>query len=311
MRREGAIALGETSLAAALWGTSFPVISVALREGLEPTTFLFLRFALASPLVLVLALTMRKDLRRHFMDRGVWVVALLNAVGFFCQFVGQVRTSASVAALLVNLSVVLAAVGSAVFLKERLGAYKVSGVVLAFAGTALIATNGDLGSVTGGELLGDALYITAAVSWAGYIVYAKGRTDAAGWDPVAVSACIVSLTALFALPPALLFWGAGSMTPLSWEAIVYTAVFNSAIPFVLYQSGLRWLTATSSAIVLMLEVVVAVLISVVALGEAFSFFSAVGAAAVLSSILLVSGVEVRGKSLSVAESGASRVKGSP
>jgi len=291
-----------------LWGTSFPVISVALREGLNPSVFVFLRFAIAAPLMLVFALSTKRGVMTLMKSRALWIVAFFDAVGFLCQYVGQQYTPASVAALLINLSVVLAAVGAAVFLGEKLGAYKVIGVVLAFAGTVLIATNGDLGAVVGGELLGDALYLLAAFSWAAYIVYAKRKTDEMDWDPYAAATCIVSLTAVFVLPAALIAGGPIPTSAAAWEAIAYTAVFNTAIPFALYQAALKHMTAASSAIVLMLEIVVAVLISVVFLGETFTLFSLVGALGVLASILLVSGVELRGKSLSVGETDASPVR---
>jgi drug/metabolite transporter (DMT)-like permease len=307
MRRDVLAALAQTSASAALWGTSFPVISVALKGGLSPGAFVFLRFALAAPVMLLAVLALGRDPWRLFKDRMVWAVAFFDAVGFLCQFIGQQYTSASVAALLVNLSVVLAAIGGAVFLGERLGAYKVAGVVLAFGGTALIATGGSLSGLAEGELLGDALYVAAALAWAGYIVCAKRGTDNRGWDPVA---CIVSLTAVFVLPAALAAGTWEQMSIASWEAIGYTAVFNTAIPFVLYQLGLKRLSAGSSAIVLMLEIVVAVAISVALLGESFTPLAALGAAAILASILLVSGVEARGKSLSVAVSGAGGAQGS-
>jgi drug/metabolite transporter (DMT)-like permease len=296
LRRDAAVALGQTSVTAALWGTSFPVISVALREGLNPSVFVFLRFATAAPLMLVFAFSTRRGVMALMKSKAIWIVALFDAVGFLCQYVGQQYTPASVAALLINLSVVLAAVGAAVFLGEKLGAYKVTGVALAFAGTVLIATNGNLGSVAGGELLGDALYLLAAFSWAAYIVYAKRKTDETNWDPYAAATCIVSLTALFVLPAALAAGGPLPTSPAAWEAIAYTAVFNTAIPFALYQAALKHLTAASSAIVLMLEIVVAVIISVAFLGETFTAFSLFGALGVLASILLVSGVEVRGGS---------------
>ncbi len=292
MRREALVALGQTSVTAALWGTSFPVISVALKGGLAPGIFVFLRFAVAAPIMLGVALTLGKDVRPLLRSRAVWAVGFFNAVGFLCQFVGQQYTDASVAALLVNLSVVFAALGGTYFLGERLGALKGAGVVLAFAGTVLIATNGDLSAVARGRLLGDALYLIAAVSWAGYIVYAKKKTDELRWDPTAVAAAIVTLTAVMVLPAAVVGGVTSNISVASWEAIAYTAVLNTAIPFFLYQAGLRYLTATASAVVLMLEIVVAVLISVAFLGETLALLSWVGAVAVLLSILLVSGLEV-------------------
>lgn len=308
MRREAGIALAETALAAALWGTSFPVISLGIKGGLDPRTFVFLRFAVAAPVMLSLAWALGREVMPLLRNRAIWVVGLFNAVGFVCQFVGQQYTGASVAALLVNMSVVLAAIGAVAFLGERLGGFKIVGIFLAVAGTFLITTNGNLGVVAGGQGLGDALYLIAAVSWAGYILYSKKKMDEQKWDPLVAAACIVAVTAILVVPPALT---AGIGQPLSSEslwAVAFTAVFNTVIPFALYQQGLKYLAASSSAVILILEILVAVLISVIFLGETFTAFAWIGALALLGSIFLVSGVEIRGKSLSVRVTDASRVK---
>jgi drug/metabolite transporter (DMT)-like permease len=308
LRKEVGIALAETAFTAVLWGTSFPVVSVGIKGGLDPRTFVFLRFAIAAPLMLFVAIALGKGVKGLLKSRAVWIVGLLNAAGFLCQFVGQQYTDASVAALLVNLSVVLAAVGAALFLEERFGGLKVAGVVLAVLGTVLITTNGDISVVTRSQALGDGLYLIAAFSWAGYIVYAKKKTDEDRWDPIAVAACIVTVTAVASLPAALTAGFGGVISTGSLGAIAYTAVFNTVIPFVLYQAGLRYLTAGTSAVVLMLEIVVAVLISVAFLGETLTILAWVGAVALLGSILLVSGLEIGGKSLSVSPVDAGPMK---
>lgn len=306
--KEAGIALAKTAIAAALWGTSFPIISLGIKGGLDPTTFLFLRFALAAPVMLGVAKALGRDLLPLLRNRAIWIVGALNSVGFLCQFIGQQYTDASVAALLTNMSVILAAMGGVAFLGEKLGGFKVAGVFLAVAGTVLITTNGDFRLVAGSQGLGDALYLVAAVSWAGYILYSKKKMDEQRWDPLAASACIVAVTAILVFPPALTA-GAGQLVSAeSLWAVAYTGVFNTVIPYVLYQQGLKHLTASSSAVVLMLEIVVALLISVTFLGETLTAFAWIGASAVLVSILLVSRVEIRGKSLSVRVNDASRVK---
>ncbi len=291
-----------------MWGTSFPVVSLGIKGGLDPRTFVFLRFAIAAPVMLGVARALGRDVMSLLRNRAIWVVGLFNAIGFVCQFVGQRYTEASVAALLVNMSVILAAIGAVVFLGERLGGFKIVGILLAVAGTFLITTNGDFGAVASSQGMGDALYLIAAVSWAGYILYSKKKMDEQRWDPLASAACIVAVTAVLVIPPALTAGFGLSLSQESLWAVVFTALFNTVIPFVLYQQGLKHLTASASAVVLMLEIVVAVLISVTFLKETFTGFAWVGALAVLGSILLVSGVEISGKSLSVRDTDASRVR---
>jgi drug/metabolite transporter (DMT)-like permease len=280
-----------TAITAALWGTSFPVVSIGLKGGLDPRTFVLLRFAIAAPLLLLYTKAVGKATTKYLVSKEVWIIGAFNAVGFLCQFIGQQYTDASVAALLINLSLVMAAAGGVLFLGERIGTLKVMGIILAVAGTILITTNGSLAIMGRGQALGDSLYLLGAVSWACYIVYAKKKTDQLDWDPVSLAAGIVTATAVFMIPAALTA-GTLSVSEGSLWAVGYTALFNTAIPFVLYQTGLRSLTASSSAVVLTLEIVVAVAISVAFLGEALSAEAWVGAVMILLSILMVSGMEI-------------------
>jgi len=299
LRRESEIAFAQTAIAATLWGTSFPVVTWGIQGGLDPRAFIFLRFAASVPFMLLMAKALGRHLVPLFKSRAIWIVGAFNAVGFLCQFIGQQYTGAYVAALLTNVSVVFAAVGSVVFLGERIGRYKLAGVTLAMVGTALITTNGDFDAIAGGQTLGDILYLLAAASWAGYILYSKKKMDEQEWDPLAAATCIVAVTAILVAPAALSTGALPSLSRESVIAILYTAGFNTVIPFVLYQQGLKRLSASSSAVVLLLEIIVALLISVAFLGEMLTTYSWAGALAVLGSILLVSGLEVRGKSLSV------------
>jgi len=301
MRKENTAALGATMLAGILWGTSFPIVSYGIRSGLDPELFVLLRFAVASPMMVAAAVALRSRLISVLRLKAVWLLAFLNAVGFLCQFIGQSLTSASVAALLVNLSVLVTAVGSAVFLKESFGRLKSAGVVLALVGVLLLTTEGNFSLVTRGQLIGDTLYLLSAFVWGWYLIYDKRETDREAWDPLALSACVIVLTALFLAPLLLTVRTPVSISGASWAVIGYTALVNTALPFVLYQRGVKFLTATSSAVVLMLEIVTAVAISTSFLGETMNAFSWVGAALVLVSIYLVSGAEFHRKSLSVSE----------
>jgi drug/metabolite transporter (DMT)-like permease len=294
-----AVAIGETVVAAILWGTSFPVVSYGIAHGLDPRLFVFLRFGTAAPLMVIAALAMGKRILPTFRIKAVWVLGLLNAAGFLCQFVGQTMTGPAVAALLVNLSVLVTAAGSAAVLKEKFGAAKTAGVVLALVGIVLLTTEGNLAQVSGGVLTGDALYLLAALCWGWYMIYNKKATEEEKWDPLSVSVAIVALTALFVSPALLTLGTVAPVSPTSWALIFYAAVFNTAVPFVLYQLGLRFLTATTSAVVLMLEIVTALVISLLFMGEVFNAFSVLGALAVFVSIYLVSANEGSGKSLSV------------
>ena len=300
MTRERAAALAETSATGLLWGTSFPVIEFGIASGIDPRVFAFLRFVIAAPIMIAFARVIGTPLRADLRMRPVWILGFLNAVGFLCQFLGQTYTAASVAALLVNLSVLIAAIGSAALLGEKFAGTKVVGTVLAVGGIFLLTTRGDFGLIARSQLTGDLFYLVSASSWGVYIIYNKRKTDERRWDPLGVASLTILSTAVF-VAPVMLTVGPGelSMTGGELGLILYTAVLNTAIPFVLYQRGLRHLTATTSSMLLMLEIVTAMGISILLLGELLDLASLIGAASILSSIFLVSRVGGSGESLSI------------
>ncbi|MDA4127977.1 MAG: DMT family transporter [Thaumarchaeota archaeon] len=303
MKRYAAVALAETAATGVLWGTSFPVIDFGIKSGIPPLVFASLRFGIAGLIMLMLAVAFRRQILGTLRSAPVWILTALNAVGFLAQFVGQAYTPASVAAILVNLSIIIAAVGSVIVLRERFTSSKVAGTVLALLGILLLTTKGNLSALQNAQAFGEALYLISAVSWGAYIIYNKRSTDALQWDPVAVTASIVLLTGVFMAPVMVVYSSdVTSLGTQSWSIILYTAVVNTAIPYVLYQRGLRYLTATVSSVVLMLEVVTAVVISAVFLGETLDSFSLIGAGAILVSIYLVSAAAETTKNLSALES---------
>ncbi len=300
MAKERGMALAETAATGVLWGTSFPIIAYGISVGIDPKVFAFLRFAIAAPMMVLLARLLARPLLYDLRSKSVWILGLLNAIGFLCQFLGQAYTEASVAALLVNISVLIAAIGGAALLGERFTKVKVAGTLLAIVGIFLLATKGDISLLSRSQLTGELLYLISATSWGAYIIYNKLKTDETKWDPFGVSATIILLTAIF-VSPVMLTVGLKQviLSGTAWSVIMYTAFFNTTLPFILYQRGLRFLSATASSILLVLEIVTAVTISVLYLGELLNLSSVIGTISILTSVILVSGVEVTRKSLSV------------
>lgn len=69
---------------------------------------------------------------------------------------------------------------------------------------------------------------------------------------------------------------------------MYTAVFCWVIPYYLWVKGLKHISAVTSSVVLLTEVIVAVAIATVALGEVLTVISGVGAIFIIIAIILVS-----------------------
>src|SRR3990172_1129953 len=126
-----------------LWGISFVATKAALVE-ISPVTLIFTRFGLGAAL-LVLILMLRGEALAP--PRGSLAsLALLGFVGVFVhqmlQAYGLTMTSAMNTGWLIGLIPILSAVLSAIFLGERMGTGKLTGLGVGFAGAVLVVTKG-------------------------------------------------------------------------------------------------------------------------------------------------------------------------
>jgi drug/metabolite transporter (DMT)-like permease len=139
--REGP-AVVATLAATAIWGATFVVIRDSL-HALDPATLVFLRFALATLLLGVIALW-----RRPRFDRDAWTggVAggLCAAGGFVFQAIGLTATRAGTSAFLTCTGTLFAALFAWPLLGQRPSLVLAAGIALAFAGSALLPEHGVL-----------------------------------------------------------------------------------------------------------------------------------------------------------------------
>jgi drug/metabolite transporter (DMT)-like permease len=279
-----------TVAAGLLWGSSFAVVKIGLRS-IDPFWFVFLRFAAASVLVLLVTVLTGRTRRVLALLRNPLVVWLgvSNAAGFVFQFKGQTMTTAANAALLINASTIFVAVASRVVFRERFGPLKVLAVVVGMAGVFLVTTGGRPSAAMGLALRGDLLVLTAALLWTFFILLNKQIVGGHAVDVHALTAAMVTVTTVIALPVALVF-GRGSFPKPSVElwTVPYTAIFCSIAPFYLWTWGLKRITATTSSIVLLTEVVFALTLAAVLLGERLSPVALVGSVLILAAVALAS-----------------------
>jgi drug/metabolite transporter (DMT)-like permease len=200
----------------------------------------------------------------------------------------MVYTLAFASSLFVNLSVVWVALLSPVILKELLGGKKVAGVLVSLLGVVLMTTNLDFGSLGTSDVFGNLLVISAGILWVVFIIYNKPLVEE-------TNNLIQSMTGilLFTMIP-LLPMAAVSMESVfvlswnAWLAIIYIAIMCWVVPYYLWLKGLKNISPVTSAIVLLTEIIVAVAISTIFLGESLTVVSGVGSLFIIIAILLVS-----------------------
>jgi len=276
-----------TVLAGFLWGTSFPAIKIGLQY-MDAYTFVFLRFLVAS-LTMLSVMLLTKNFSFNFnKKRLILFLGIINGTAYLLQYMGMVYALASASSLYVNLSVVWVALLSPVALKERLGGKKVAGVMVSLLGVVLMTTNLDFASLGTVDIMGNFLVISAGILWAVFIIYNKPLVGESN-NMIQSMTWILLFTMLPLLPTAA--FSAEKFIYLPWNAwlaIIYTAILCWVVPYYFWLKGLKHISPVTSAVVLLTEIIVAVAISTIVLGEALTIVSGIGSILIIIAILLVS-----------------------
>ena len=280
-------AISLTILASILWGTSFPAIKIGLNY-IDPINFVFLRFLIASIVMFVAVLAIKKFEFKMYNKKLLVFLGITNGVAYLLQYIGMNYTSATKASLFVNLSAIWVVLISAVTIGEYFGKNKTLGIISGVIGLFLVTTNLNLEMLSGGQLLGDLILIFAGIVWAFFIVYNKilvnndkGLIQSIIW--------ILPITLLPTIPFVLLSPNNILFIPIEgWIAIFYTAVFCWVIPYYLWLEGLKHISASTSTILLLTEILVATTISVIFLEEIITLTTGIGAIFIIAALIIVS-----------------------
>jgi len=151
-----------------------------------------------------------------------------------------------------------------------------------------MTTNLDFVSLGNVDIIGNFLVISAGILWAVFIIYNKPLVEESD-NMIQSMTWILLFTMLPLLPPAAFSARNFFFLPLNaWLAIVYTAVLCWVVPYYFWLKGLKNISPVTSAVVLLTEIIVAVVISTIFLGEVLTVISGIGSIFIIIAILLVS-----------------------
>ncbi|BAI60882.1 conserved hypothetical protein [Methanocella paludicola SANAE] len=271
----------------ALWGGSFIASKIGL-EGLYPVELATLRFAIAVPLLIAITLLIegRKAFRIAPKDLPVLIIMALTGVTlqYIVQFAAMTFTSVTNTALLINMGTFFVIIPSALFLKERLSIDNIMGIVIAFLGAALVATNGVFAFTP--NLIGDGLVILCAVMWAIYILVGNklaGKYSVLSQLNYIFIIGFIGLLPVYFLTPHHAF---GSLSITTWECILYLAVVCSVIAYFFFNDAIIRLGPSKTAIYQYLEPFFAIVLAIALLSEPLTAAIAMGAAFIIAGIAM-------------------------
>lgn len=290
MHRTHSFAVFETASAITLWAVSFTFIKIALRD-VSPVTLIVLRFGMGS-LILVGVSAVRGDFA-HLRWADLPRLALLGAVGVTLQQIlqvsGQVYADAGVAAFLASTAPAFLVALAALFLREKLRAWQVLGVILATLGAGIVSTGGDWSALLQGRLEnpGNLLVLLSSLVWALFTIL--NRYIVQDRPPVLVTTAMMAFGFLFTLP---LFAAQGGwrelpwISPAGWGSILYLGILSTAIAYLLYGHALKLAPASRLAAVQNIEPLIAVAAAAAILSEPITAALLVGGAAIVAGVYL-------------------------
>jgi len=233
----------EFILLASIWGSSFLFTRLAVVEfGALPTAAV--RVAIASLFLLPLLL-MRghgPQLRQHW--KAVFLVGLMNSgIPFACFAFALLYITTGLSSILNATVPLFGALVAWIWLKDRPDGSRILGLVIGFAGVALLAsdkaglrpapTGGPTGwAETWGPMLAIAACLLATLCYGISASYTRRYLSGL---PSLVTATGSQIGATLGLAlPAILFWPARTPGLTAWLAILFVGVACTGIAYVLY-----------------------------------------------------------------------------
>ncbi|MCX6429011.1 MAG: DMT family transporter [Actinobacteria bacterium] len=261
----------------AMWGSTFFLMKDAIKRQ-DVNSFLFTRFALAVLAMILLRPQVVKHFSKDLLFKGFAAGCFLGS-GYILQTLGLELTTAAVTGFVTGLYVVATPLIAAVILRQKIEKKTWIYVTLATIGLGLLSLHG--WSVGRGEIL----VLGSAIAFAAHIIalgqWSKGR-DAYALTIVQLATCaLMSGAGTFAK---------GYQSPPDtgvWAVVIFTALFATAIAFIIQTWSQAHMSPTKVAVILTMEVVFAALFAVVFGHEVLTPQIAVGGVLVITAMYLI------------------------
>jgi len=261
----------------AAWGLSFIVMKDAIQRQ-SVNNFLFTRFALAVIVMILIRPQTIKLFNKDLLQRG-GLAGIFLGLGYIAQTLGLERTGAAITGFITGLYVVLTPLIASIVLKEKITKFTWLCIAVATFGLGLLSIRGF--SVGIGEMF----VLASAVLFAAHIIalskWSSGR-DVYAMTVIQLTMCAIlaglaSAVEGYSLPP-----DSGV-----WSVVIFTAVFATAVAFIVQTWSQAHMSATKVAVILTMEVVFAALFAILLGGERLTLQTAIGGILVVVAMYLI------------------------
>ena len=262
---------------AAMWGISFVWMKDILDQQ-DVYSFLTSRFIVAAAAMIALRPSVLRRFTKELVVKGL-VIGMALGSGYIFQTLGLERTTPAITGFITGLYVVFTPLIASFFLKERLTKAMWGYVFLAVVGLAILSVKG--WSVGIGEIF----VLISAVLFAIHIILLGSWSK--NFDAYALTVMqLIGCSLLASIPASINGFVAPPDTQV-WGVIIFTALFATAIAFVIQTWSQARISTTKVAVILTMEVVFAALFSFMYGMEPFTLRLALGGTLVLIAMLAI------------------------
>ena len=272
-----------------LWAGSFIVVKT-ITEEIDPIDLGFLRYLLATPIMLIILFGRDKISQIQKKDFPSLVVLGLTGVTllYLFQFVGINYTNASTASVLINANPIFIAILSALFLKEHFSIKKISGISISFIGVIIVIfSNLPQEHFTLNDIffLGSILMLLSAFCWSVYSVVGKRLLKT--YDNLTITTYAFALGTLFYIPFVIsdIIPNIQTISVNGWLSVIYLAIGCSIFGYLGWYYALARTEASKAAVFLNLIPVFAIVMAFF-LGEPITFLFLLGATLIIYGVYL-------------------------
>ena len=278
------LAVTEALIVNLIWSSSFIIVKIILKD-LGPLTISGLRYLIGA---LILFPFMLQKKEKSLLTKKTW--GLLLTLGLSAYTIGngamfwslKYLPATTVSFLMGTLTITTLIIGI-FLLKEIPSKTQIIGVLVTLSGTALFFSKG----IQAGETLGLIIFGIGVIGFTTFGILGRKIARVGTVNTLQLTTIPLALGGVVTLIIAFLLEGLPSAPLTTWGWILFLALINTAIGYILYNHALQTLTAFQMNIALNLTPVWTAIFGFFLLGERLEASQMLGIAVMIMGVMLV------------------------
>ena len=269
------------ALSAACFGTNAIFARTCYDAGANPITFLFIRFLIASPIMILIMLARGLKIPRGKLLVSLTLVGGIGLAGTtLCFYTAIHLAPVNIVIVIAYMYPTIVTLLSAVFLKQPITGYKIAALLMTVVGILFA-----IGMDSGGYFPGIILAVSAAICYSLYLIFGSLSIQKAG--PFSASTVIIlASTVIYGI----VLGFQGPQWPMNisgWLTIIASALISTVLGLIAFFEGLKRIDTANAAIISTFEVIVAVALAIIILGEMLTLPKILGGCLVISAVIIL------------------------